>query len=64
MKNTKKLGEYEDWEACDSTLQIGRLFVFTRISKISTIRPPSWRAEDKQEKQAKKDYFEASDSVS
>ena len=26
MKNTKKLGEYEDWEAWDSTLQIGHLF--------------------------------------
>ena len=26
MKNTKKLGEYEDCEACDSTLQICHLF--------------------------------------
>ena len=26
MKGTKKLGEYENWEACDSTLQIGNLF--------------------------------------
>ena len=26
MKGTKKLGEKEDWEACDSTLQIGHLF--------------------------------------
>ena len=26
MKGTTKLGENEDWEACDSTLQIGHLF--------------------------------------
>ena len=26
MKGTKKLGENEDWEACESTLQIGHLF--------------------------------------
>ena len=26
MKGSKKLGEYEDWGACDSTLQIGHLF--------------------------------------
>ena len=26
MKGTKKLGKYEDWEAYDSTLQIGHLF--------------------------------------
>ena len=26
MKITKKLGENEDWEACDSTLQIRNLF--------------------------------------
>ena len=26
MKGTKKLGEYEDWEASDSTLQTGYLF--------------------------------------
>ena len=26
MKGTKKLGENEEWEACDSTLQIGHLF--------------------------------------
>ena len=25
-KTPKKLGEYEDWEAWDSTLQIGHLF--------------------------------------
>ena len=26
MKGTKKLGENEDWEACESTSQIGHLF--------------------------------------
>ena len=26
MKGTKKLRKYKDWEACDSTLQIGHLF--------------------------------------
>ena len=26
MKGTKKQGDYEDWEACDITLQIGNLF--------------------------------------
>ena len=26
MKGTKKLGEYEDWETSDSSLQIGYLF--------------------------------------
>ena len=26
MKDTKKLGENEDWEACESTLQIGQIF--------------------------------------
>ena len=26
MTATKKLGEYEDWEACDSTLQLGHPF--------------------------------------
>ena len=26
MKGTKKLGENKDWEACDSTFQIGNLF--------------------------------------
>ena len=26
MKDTKKLGENKDWEACKSTLQIGHLF--------------------------------------
>ena len=26
MKGTKKLGENEDWEACESTLQIGHIF--------------------------------------
>ena len=26
MKGSKKLGQYEDWEACESILQIGHLF--------------------------------------
>ena len=26
MKTTKKLGENEDWEACESTLQISHIF--------------------------------------
>ena len=26
MTATKKLGEYEDWEACDSALQLGHPF--------------------------------------
>ena len=58
MKGTKKLGENEDWEACDSTLQISHLF-----GEIFTVRAPNWRSHDKQEKQSKKDYCEASDSV-
>ena len=37
--------------------------VTTGISEIFTVRAPNWRSDDKQEKQAKKDYFEASDSV-
>ena len=35
----------------------------TGISEISTVKAPNGRFDDKQEKQAKKDNFEASDSV-
>ena len=64
MKGTKKLSEKEDWEACDSTLEISRFLVLTEFSEIFVVRAPNWRSDDKQEKQAKKDYYEASDSVS
>ena len=37
--------------------------VLTGISEIFTVRALNWRSHDKQEKQAKKDYCEASDSV-
>ena len=37
--------------------------VLTGISEIFTVRAPNWRSHDKQEKQGKKDYCEASDSV-
>ena len=37
--------------------------VTTGISEIFTVKAPNGRSDDKQEKQAKKDYFEASDSV-
>ena len=37
--------------------------VLTGFSEISTVRAPNWRSDDKQEKQAKKDYYEASDSL-
>ena len=37
--------------------------VTTGISEIFTVRAPNGRSDDKQEKQAKKLYFEASDSV-
>ena len=37
--------------------------VVTGFSKIFTLRAPNSRFDDKQEKQAKKDYYEASDSV-
>ena len=63
MKSTKKLGECEDCEACDSTLHIGHLFGPEGLSDIFTVRAPNWRSDDKQEKQAKKDYYEASDFV-
>ena len=64
MKGIKKLRECEDWEACDSTLQIlVFVLVLTGFSEIFTVRAPNWRSDDKQEKQAKKDYYEASDSV-
>ena len=63
MKSTKKLGEYEYWVACDSSLQIGLFLVLTRFCEIITVRAPNWRSYDKQEKQAKKHYFQASDSV-
>ena len=38
--------------------------VLTGFWEIITVRAPNWGADDKREKQAKKDYFEASDSVS
>ena len=38
--------------------------VLTWIREIVTVRAPNRRSDDKQEKQAKKDYYEASDSVS
>ena len=64
MKGTKNLAESEDWEACDSTLQILVLvLVLTGFSEIFTVRAPNWRSNDKQEKQAKKDYYKASDSL-
>ena len=37
--------------------------VLTGISEIFTVRAPNWHSHDKQEKQAKKDYYDASDSV-
>ena len=37
--------------------------VLTCIREIVTVRAPNRRSDDKQEKQAKKDYYEASDSV-
>ena len=37
--------------------------VVTGIGEIFTERALNWRSADKQEKQAKKDYFEASDCV-
>ena len=63
MKGTKKLSEKEDWKACDSTLQISRFLVLTEFSEIFIVRAPNWRCDDKQERQAKKNYYEASDSV-
>ena len=37
--------------------------VLTGLSDIFTVRAPNWRSDDKQEKQAKKDYYEAPDCV-
>ena len=37
--------------------------VLTGISEIFIVRALNWRSHDKQEKQAEKDYCEASDSV-
>ena len=37
--------------------------VLSGISEIFTVRAANWRSHDKQEKQAKKDYCETSDSV-
>ena len=39
------------------------ILVVTGISEIFTVKAPNGRSDDKQEKQAKKDYFEASDCV-
>ena len=63
MKGTGELGEFEDWKACYSTLHIGHLFGPEGLSDIFTVRAPNWRSDDKQEKQAKKDYYEAPDCV-
>ena len=38
------------------------LLVLTGFSEIFTARAPNWRSDDKLEKQAKKDYYEASKS--
>ena len=38
------------------------LLVLTGFSEILAVRAPNWRSDDKQEKQAKKDYYEVSDS--
>ena len=61
MKGKGELGELEDWKACDTTLVI--FLVLTWIREIFTGRVPNRRSDDKEEKQAKKDYYEASDSV-
>ena len=37
--------------------------VLTEISEIFTVKAPNGRSDDKYEKQAKKDYFQASDCV-
>ena len=37
--------------------------VLTGLSDIITVRAPNWRSDDKQEEEAKKDYYEASDGV-
>ena len=33
------------------------------FSEIFAVRAPNWRSDDKEEKQAKKDYYEASNCV-
>ena len=65
MKVTGELGEFEDWKACDTTLHIGHLFYpnVYQIREIFTVRAQNRRSDDKEEKQAKKHYFEAFDSV-
>ena len=63
MKSTKKLGECEDYEACDSTLQTGHVSGPNGFRNIFTVRAPKWRSDNKEEKQAKNDYYEASDCV-
>ena len=37
--------------------------VLTRFCEVITVKAANWRCDDKQEKQPKKDYCEASDSV-
>ena len=37
--------------------------VLTGFSEIFAVRAPNWRSDDKEEKQAKKDYYEASNCV-
>ena len=32
-ERNQKLGEYEDWEACESSLQIGHLFGRNRVQR-------------------------------
>ena len=65
MKVTGELGEFKEWKACDTTLHIGHLFgpnVY-QMREIFTVKAQNRRSDDKEEKQAKKDYYEASDSV-
>ena len=62
MKGTKKLGKYED-RRMTVLCKLVIFLVVTGFSDIFTVMPPNWRSDDKQEKQAKKDFFQASDSV-
>ena len=59
----QKLGECEDWEACDSTLHIGHLFGPNGVQWDFCRKGSKLSSDDKEEKQAKKDYYEASNCV-
>ena len=64
MKGTKKtrwIGRFRAVWQYSAKLVI--FLVVTGISEIFTVRPPTWRSDDKQEGQAKNDYYEATDSV-